>query len=292
MPDRPRHEPQVFDYLDYRTYLKDWFAWKKDLRPKYSYAVFARHAGFSRGVMNNIIAGRRAPGADTLEGIGKALGIDSEGVAFLALLVESNHASTLEERAGALRKVFDHPRFSLSAELDPNLVQLMAVWYGAVILELVRLPGFSEDPEWLAERLGGRLTPAEAAEAFELCLRSGVLTRRPDGSLTVDVLRIGREIHARHDAVRLWHLDMLDLAREATVSLPQDERLALSVLGSMSRSMVPAMQGHLVRMMREATDLMDQSARSEVEDGEVYVMSTYLFPVTGVTPQAPEEPED
>ena len=37
--------PSVFDYQDYRAFLKDWLFWKKQVQPGYSAAIFARKAG-------------------------------------------------------------------------------------------------------------------------------------------------------------------------------------------------------------------------------------------------------
>jgi hypothetical protein len=46
----------VFDYVDHRRYLADWFEEQKPADPCYSYQVFSQTAGFSnRGFVYNII---------------------------------------------------------------------------------------------------------------------------------------------------------------------------------------------------------------------------------------------
>jgi uncharacterized protein (TIGR02147 family) len=276
-------QPSVFDYLDYRRFLRDWFEWKRTRKKGYSYAVFARNAGFSRGVMNNVIAGRRAPTADTLNGIRKAMDLSEEEVAFMALLVESSHASTLEERATALRNVFDHPKFTRLTPSDADAVEMMSSWAGSAIAELVRLPGFDPDPEWISRRVGGRLTPEEAKRALEVCMRIGEVVDNGDGTFSRKTVRVGTGVHSTFSEMRLAHYDMLDLARES-MDLPQDQRYLLTITSALSRAHVPAVQERLVNAMRSVVDLMDQARPEECEDGEVYVCAVHLFPVTGARP--------
>ena len=37
--------PNIFEYLDFRAFLKDHFTYQKKQKPKYSYRVFAKMGG-------------------------------------------------------------------------------------------------------------------------------------------------------------------------------------------------------------------------------------------------------
>src|SRR3990167_6305238 len=56
-------------------------------------------------------------------------------------------------------------------------------WYYAAIRELVLLPDFKEDAEWIAHKLSPSITAKEAAIALELLQKLGFLARGKDGKL-------------------------------------------------------------------------------------------------------------
>jgi len=60
MKKKKSKKVNIFDYLNYRQFLKDIFAYKKKVNPRYSYRVFARQAGFSSpATLKYVIDGER-----------------------------------------------------------------------------------------------------------------------------------------------------------------------------------------------------------------------------------------
>jgi len=53
-------KPTIYTYLDHRSFLSDWFAWKKTTNRRFSHRGFARRIGQrSPSVVVDVIAGRR-----------------------------------------------------------------------------------------------------------------------------------------------------------------------------------------------------------------------------------------
>jgi uncharacterized protein (TIGR02147 family) len=56
--DRPK-PVSIYDYTDYRTFLRDYYEEQKAQNPSFSYRYFAKRAGFnSSGLYKDIVDGR------------------------------------------------------------------------------------------------------------------------------------------------------------------------------------------------------------------------------------------
>ncbi|MEQ1504074.1 MAG: TIGR02147 family protein, partial [Myxococcota bacterium] len=86
-PDAPPL-PSPFAYLDYRRYLADWFAAKKELNPRFSHRMFARLAGQKNpSLLHHVIEGRRNLTHETTDGFVRGLGLSAAEGQFFRLLV-------------------------------------------------------------------------------------------------------------------------------------------------------------------------------------------------------------
>ena len=87
--------PDLYSYLSFRDFLKDWYAARKAADSRFSHRLFARRAGVSSpSLLNEVIGGRRNLTARTLEGFIKALGLDENELSKLAAtlrLVSGNY---------------------------------------------------------------------------------------------------------------------------------------------------------------------------------------------------------
>ncbi len=97
--------PDIFDYSDYRSFLKDWFDHKRqerlDLgRSPYSHRLFAQEAGQKNsGILLGITSGKKNLTDDLLQAFRKPLGLDEHEAEFLALLLGHERAADDEQKA-------------------------------------------------------------------------------------------------------------------------------------------------------------------------------------------------
>jgi uncharacterized protein (TIGR02147 family) len=75
--------PSVYDYLDFRLYLRDYYAEQKAKNPHFSYELFTRLAGFkAKSLIHNILSGKRNVSKDGIFQIGAALKLNRKELAF------------------------------------------------------------------------------------------------------------------------------------------------------------------------------------------------------------------
>src|ERR1035438_176071 len=83
--------PRVFDYLDYREFLKDFYQHKKSLNPNFSLAVFSQKAGLAtRNYLKRVIDGERPLSSESIPKFCLGLGLGVKEKVYFEALVNFN----------------------------------------------------------------------------------------------------------------------------------------------------------------------------------------------------------
>jgi uncharacterized protein (TIGR02147 family) len=277
---KPRRSPtvSVYDFLDYRAFLKAHYDSKKKTSRNFSHRMFSKLAGFrSPNHLKLIMDGQRNLGLDSIPRVAAAVGLEGREVEFFADLVSFDQALNLLEKNRALQAIASSRRFRAARRIDGDLLVYLTHWYNAAIRELAAHPDFSEDPQWIAARLRPRITPTEAAQAMELLLSLGLLARDPDtGRVERGEPTLTTEHEVRSIGAAAFHHQMILRAAESidTVSSMFRDLAALTVC---VRPEVAAQVRESIHRFREQiTELCDADARGDV----VYQLNIQWFPLS------------
>jgi uncharacterized protein (TIGR02147 family) len=103
--------PELYEYLDYRAFLADWFAWRKAGNARFSHRLFARRAGQkSPSLLLSVTAGRRNLTRTTAAAFAGAMGLDQERAEFFWNLVEFDRGRG-PDREAAWARLCSHAGF-------------------------------------------------------------------------------------------------------------------------------------------------------------------------------------
>jgi uncharacterized protein (TIGR02147 family) len=223
--------------LNYREYLAQWFACRKRLQSQYSGAIFAKKAGLnSHTLLGMVIRGDRNLSADTTRAFVRALGLKGREALYFEKLVLFNQSKNSEDRAF----YFDQLCSISSASSRKILTQIqdhasyLSHWYNVAIRELVATDGFQADPAWIARALKNKITPKQAQEAWDLLLRLGMIEEQTDGRFRIVSPSIDIDPGTVDFAIRNFHREYLDRAREAIDGESIEERELSSVTFALS----------------------------------------------------------
>ncbi len=268
--------PSVYGYLDYRRYLADWFAARKEQSPRFSHRAFVKRTGQrSPSLLADVIAGRRNLTTSGVEGFVRALGLESAEARFFELLVKVDQAETLAEKNAAFVDIAASQRFREARRIEGDAFRYTSTWYIPVVRELANRPDFRDDPAWVAAQLRPRITPKQAAEALEVLFDLELLVRDGDrvthggGSVVTP-----REVAGL--AVHNYHQGMLERAREAILTVDPDERHFLAVTVTAPPSLIPRLKEELNAMQERILELC-----ANAEDAEqVMQFHLHFFPLS------------
>src|SRR3989338_10129624 len=91
--------PNIFEFDNYRTYLKELYASLKTAKAPFSFRYFSKKAGFrSPNFLKLVMEGKRNISPESIEKFAQALDLNKEGAIFFRNLVLLNQATTVEER--------------------------------------------------------------------------------------------------------------------------------------------------------------------------------------------------
>lgn len=275
---RSAPEVRVYDFLDYRAYLRAYYEAAKRARPSFSYRLFSRLAGLrSPNFLKLVIEGERNLGSDSVARFSEALGLAGDEAVFFADLVAFSQAQTLSEKNRAFERIAASRRFRAARRIDGELFAYLSHWYNPVIRELAARADFVEDPRWIASRVRPRITPAEAAEAMKLLLSLGLLVRDPEsGRVLRGEPTLTTEHEVRSIGAAAFHRQMIERAAESIETVPRELR-DLAALTVCISPRTAALVKERIHQFREA---MAEICDSDREGAVVYQLNLQWFPLS------------
>jgi len=272
---RGRSPIDVFQYLDYRVFLADFYRAKK--RSGFSYRAFSRAAGLGApNYLKLVIAGKRNMSPATATRFAATCGLSGDAAEYFARLVEFNQAKGAAVRNAAYEKLAVFRRYRLAQKLDLAHAEYHSKWYLPAIRELCASAEFREDPAWLASVLRPPIKPSEAKQALALLLKLGLLERDAAGRLRQSnaVVATGPETRGMH--IRNYHAEMMRRAIEAMEIVPQAERDISSLTVCLAPDGLARFKQRIQEFQRELLELAEREpARSQAVQ-----INFQLFPLS------------
>lgn len=270
--------PDLFHTLDHRAHLAAWFAWKKEVNPRFSHRVFARMAGVrSPSLILLVMQGKRNLTAQTLAGVARAMALDPEEQEYFAALVELDAAESPEDKSRVFTRLSAMRRFQAARRIEGEGFRYLSVWYLPAIRELAACAEFHADPRWIAGRLRPSITEAEAADGLALLERMGLLVPDAEGRLRPADVSLVTPHEVAGLAVHNYHRGMLARAAESITAFPPPERHLGAVTVAVPRRMLPVLKKELAAFQERVLDLSE----SAQDDAEVVIqVNLQLFPLS------------
>jgi uncharacterized protein (TIGR02147 family) len=269
--------PNVFEYTDYRKFLKDFYEQKKRLSHGFSYTVMAKKIGLSPTHIFLIIDGSRNVTKEHLPKLSTVLSLTKKEQQYFDALVSFNQAKTPESKRYYLEILFALKRKKEGTLISDHQYNCLSRWYYPVLLELVSLPNFNENLRQLRGKLYNKVSIREIREALETLLRVGLLKRDESGKLTRCEIGLTSEEEVKHTAVYSFHQQMLSHARDVFAVAGPEQREMSGITMALSKRQFKEIQTKI----RELGDWVTNYLTNNPDTPEtVFQMSMLLFPAT------------
>ena len=267
----------VFAYLDYRAYLRDYYNARKAAGRGFSYRSFSRRAGLkSPNYLKLVVDGERNLSADMAERFAAACGLKDDELRYFVDLVAFSQAATMTERNQHYARLTGFKRYRNAHKLDLAHAAYFSAWYMPAIRELAARPDFRDDAAWIAQQLLPAISQQEAEHALETLLELGLLVREDNGAIrqTDALLSTGPETRGLHIAA--YHRAMVQRAMEAIDLVPAQERDISSLTLCLGEAGLRAFKERVQRFRKELLEL----SALEQDPEQVVQINFQLFPLT------------
>jgi uncharacterized protein (TIGR02147 family) len=271
---RPVH---IFEYLDYRQFLRDFYACQKLKSRAFSHRAFSKRAGLrSSNYLSLIMKGERDLSSEMAPRFARACGLPKREADFFCDLVAYGQASTTDEKHRCYERLARFRKFRDAHRLVGEQTAYHQHWYIPAIRELASLPSFQETPKWIASALEPPISERQAAEALETLSKLGLLVRDARGKLrqaqalvTTGPGPLGHQIFAYHHA-------MIELGRRALDHLPREERDITSLTLSVASTTLPLIKRKIYELRQELLQLAELESAPE----RVIQLNFQMFPLS------------
>jgi uncharacterized protein (TIGR02147 family) len=275
---QPEAEVSVFDFLDYRAYLRAYYEHAKRRPAGFSFRTFSKRAGLkSPNFFKLVIDGDRNLGKDTVPRFADALGLEGETRAFFADLVAFEQASDSTEKNRAFERIAASRRFRSARRIDGMLHEYLSHWYHPAIRELVASPEFQAEPEWVAKHLRPTITGKQAAHSLKLLAELGLIV---NNSETGRYEQREPTLTTEHEVTALgaanFHRQMLERAADCIDTVPS----ALRDLAALTVCVSPELAAEVKRRIHQFREGMAELCDAEAKRTVVYQLNVQWFPLS------------
>jgi uncharacterized protein (TIGR02147 family) len=274
--------PDIFDYLDYRKFMRDFYDIAQQHSRAFSYRALARRAEISSpSFLRHVMRGERNL-AGTTRQVAGAFGLEGAAASYFEALVAFDQAGTNEERNQLFERIAASRRFRSARRLGDAMFTYLSRWYYPVIRELTASPAFQEDPAWIAGQLLPTITPEQAAEALQTLTSLELLVRDEAGRLVRADSSITTEHEVRALAVGNYHRQMLTRAGESIELVPREWRDLASMTVCVSPDTIREIKARVHAFRELLFDLCERDEQPSV----VIQINSQVFPLSRL-PDAP-----
>jgi uncharacterized protein (TIGR02147 family) len=208
--------PEVFEYLDYRKFLRDFYKSRKRNGRGFSYRAFSRRAQLqSPNYLKLVIEGQRNLTGSMANRFANACGLDGDDAAYFENLVQFNQAKTSSERASFYDRLRSFRRYRRVQKLEVDQADYHSTWYLPAIRELAARSDFRDDPEWIAKKVLPPISVSEAKRALDILFRLGLVARGEDGRVRQTDVHVSTGPETLGVHIATYHRTMMERASEA-----------------------------------------------------------------------------
>jgi len=265
----------IFNYSDFRKYLKDYFEEQKKSTSYFSHRYFAKKAGFSTSnFLHLVMNGKRNLTKQSLMRIALALKLNKSESEYFENLVFFNQAGEIKEKNIFYEKLTAFRKSTFVQAINIDQFDYYSNWYPPVVRETACFNKGLMTEDDIAKIIRPRLTLREIRKSLDLLLRLGLLTRK-DGAYAQSspLLTTGSEVAST--AVAAFHIKTMALAAEAIETVQADKRDISGLTLGITKSNFTKIKKRIQEFRREIL------AMAQEESPEcVYQINFHLFPLT------------
>ena len=265
----------VLEDLEYRDFLKDWFAESKKDNPFTSYRYLSQKTGVDPAWLVRVFQKGGHLNEDSLPVFIRLCKLDDRRAEYFKTLYRFNKTKAKQALSELYYKLMELREMETRVLTEPELAYFGS-WSCAALRALIGITKDTSDIPELASHLNPPISHDEARSALEILKKLGLVA--PDGNggwnITDQILSTGGEVKSR--AVRDFHRHTIELAQESIDRHKPEERDISSVVFTAAEDDLPEIKHRIEEFRRGLLQFARKSERAD----RVYAMNIAMFPLS------------
>lgn len=270
----------LFEYLDFRTFLSDFLAEKREKNPHFSDRMVAYNLGCNPGFFNRILKGKRNLSSQYVLKLVDILKFNAKQKRYFELLVSFNQAKKQIEKDHFFRQL-DLFRTSKIKETAVAQYAMYSEWFYVVLRELINIIPCKtisdETCRLLAKYFNPRVTPDQVRQALTTLCDLGLLAKNKNGIFSAKERFITSGTEIPQVVVNRVLMQFMELAMLAIDRFARQERSLSTLTFSVSEKGFEKIREKLDQYRREILSVVNEEKEGV---DRVCHLNMNLFPVT------------
>ena len=268
-------KPQAQQYLDYREYLKEWCAWRREKDDAFSQRGFAKEAGLpasSSSLLPAVMNGRRNLSQGLRIKFAKALKLNERDAAYFDLLVQFNQAKGMPEKNhffGLLSKF----RTSRARILSDSQMEFFSSWQHSAVRNYFGMETKQNRPEVIGSKLLPPLNANQVQSSIQLLQDLGLIKKTANGFTVSDKhIFTPKDVQAKAANEHLRELTRMSM--EVMNQVPAENRQYNALMFTISPQGFQNVKDRMRSFLEELREIIDKDQNED----RIYTLTMQLFP--------------
>lgn len=275
-PKAKLNKPMLHSYHDYVAFLVDWVGYLKATKSKFSLRHLAKESGTSVGYLSMCLKGKRRMSLPVFRKILLHLSLKRNERRFLELLWTIGESDNSADRMEALAQIQKFSQYRLSNSREIEVHKYLTKWYYPAIRELALVDDFRADPQWIQDRLRGRVSLDEVRSALQFLIESGFLVEGKKGRLEVAEKMLECKEGVYKLSLGEFHRQVMGLAAEAISTVDRSQRYILGHTLAISMQEMDKVR----EILDECQGKLEELGVKSANPSEVFHVELAAFPMT------------
>jgi len=268
--------PIIYDYVDYRLFLKDFYNEQKSSNKAFSFKYFANKAGFkSKSFIKLVIDGKKNLTEDSINKLNAVLKLNDKAFSYLCDLVAFNQSQSVQHRNFYFDKIMQYNKRNAARKVLVQQYEIYSKWYFNAIRELVTILDFKEDYEILGKMLKPPISEKKAREAVDLLVKLGFIEKKEGKYIQCEpIITTGDEV--RSLAVTNFHIENLAIASKSIETVCSSDRDISCIVAGLSDDGFKLVKEEIQKFRKKILDI----AALQTNVSYVYHLNFQILPVS------------
>jgi uncharacterized protein (TIGR02147 family) len=267
----------VFEYFDYREFLKDHYEENKQRYPFFSYRYIASKSGLDASFYVKVLQKQMHIAERSIAPLARFLKMGKRETEYFTTLVGFCKGKGQEEMRRRFEKLISL-REPAARTLEAAQYEYYTKWYHTVVRELLNFFPFEGDFQALGNRLNPPISAVEARKSIELLEHLGLVAKTENGNYALTDRFVTTGESWQSIAIRNFQKEMIERALESIDRFPKHRRETSTLTVSVSCECLAAMKERLREVRKELLEM----ARLDECPEAVFQINFQIFPLTKI----------
>lgn len=275
----------LFDYLSYRTYLRDFYEENKKRNYFYSFRYMAQKVGIDHSLLVKVLLGKRHITSASIKQFTTLCSFSAPEAKYFETLVNFDKARSESQSRIYFEKLLSLKRYT-ARQVEADHYEYFKKWHYAALRSLLDVYEFNgDDYKRLGNKLNPRITESETREAVALLEKLGFVKKDDKGIFKTGDAHVstGEKWHSL--AIKNYQKETIALSLSSLDRDPKKRRDISSVTMSITEEGMQQIR-EIIKECREVIIKKVDEMNEEKRD-RVYQLNMQFIPLSQIDAEEP-----